>query len=118
MRKRLILAAALALLFAVLTNSALASADAPETEYDAGDGSAVQGTLLEALENVADDGTIKLLQNIELKCGDFNISERKTVTILGEGHTIDLKNGSLSLGGSFVLNLGADDYENTLVIKS
>ena len=118
MRKRLILAAALALLFAVLTNSALASADAPETEYDAGGGSAVQGTLLEALEKVADNGTIKLLQNIELTCGVFNISERKTVTILGEGHTIDLKNGSLSLGGSFVLNLGADDYENTLVIKS
>ena len=118
MRKRLILAAALALLFAVLTNSALASADAPETVYDAGGGSAERGTLLEALENVADNGTIKLLQNIELKCGDFNISERKTVTILGEGHTIDLKNGSLSLGGSFVLNLGADDYENTLVIKS
>ena len=118
MRKRLILAAALALLFAALTNSALASADAPETVYDAGDGSAVQGTLLEALENVADNGTIKLLQNIELTCGDFNISESKTVTILGEGHTIDLKNGSLSLGGSFVLNLGAYDYENTLVIKS
>ena len=118
MRKRLILAAALALLFAVLTNSALASADAPETVYDAGGGSAVQGTLLEALENVADNGTIKLLQNIELKCGVFNISESKTVTILGEGHTIDLKDGSLSLGGSFVLNLGADDYENTLVIKS
>ena len=118
MRKRLILAAALALLFAVLTNSALASADAPETEYDTGGGSAAQGTLLEALEKVADNGTIKLLQNIELRCGDFNISESKTVTILGEGHTIDLKNGSLSLGDSFVLNLGADDYENTLVIKS
>ncbi len=118
MRKRLILAAALALLFAVLTNSALASADAPETVYDAGDGSAVQGTLLEALEKVADNGTIKLLQNIELTCGVFNISKSKTVTILGEGHTIDLKDGSLSLGGSFVLNLGAYDYENTLVIKS
>ena len=118
MRKRLILAAALALLFAVLTNSALASADSPETVYDAVGGSAERGTLREALENVADNGTIRLLQNIELTCGDFNISESKTVTILGEGHTIDLKNGSLSLGGSFVLNLGADDYENTLVIKS
>lgn len=52
MRKRLILAAALALLFAVLTNSALASADAPETEYDTGGGSAERGTLLEALETL------------------------------------------------------------------
>lgn len=91
-----------------------------EAEYETAQGVWNKGSFIQAIEEVCSGGKIKLLKDISL--GGSNGSairiEGKELSILGEGRTICLKNGSITLGSNGVLNLGEEGYGNGLKIYS
>ena len=105
------------LLFTSLSAGALASS-LPEADvkYQVSSDSWEQGSLSDAAAGVMDGGSIILLRDADV-AGEIKFTGNKTITLLGEGHTLSLKH-SISVSGQTVLNLGAADYTHTLTIKS
>ncbi|MGI6026270.1 MAG: hypothetical protein ACOX7G_04805 [Candidatus Scatomorpha sp.] len=104
----------LMLVFAVLTTGVMASsAPAADAEYETASGWET-GSIAEAFSEVKDGGSIKLLGNVKLNSG-LTLDSGKTIRLLGEGHSLAVSN-SLSLSNGTVLELGANDYGETLVI--
>ena len=89
----------------------------PEATYTTSTGSAEEGSFLEAIANVADGGTITLLRDVAVDVKDAQPIS-KGFTLLGEGHEVNITNGSLVLNGNAVVKLGAADYAGTLKIFS
>lgn len=91
-----------------------------EAEYETKPGVWESGSLIQAVENVYSGGKIKLLMDVSVEGrGDFALRiEGKALSILGEGHKICLKNGSISVGNGGALNLGEEGYGNGLTLYS
>lgn len=87
-----------------------------EATYTTSDGDK-KGSFLEAIANVADGGTITLLRDVAVDVKDAQPIS-KGFTLLGEGHEVNITNGSLVLNGNAVVKLGAADYAGTLKIFS
>lgn len=60
--------------------------------------------------------TVKLEDNITIS-SDLSVNQGK-LTILGQEHTLSFNNGSLIIGGSATVNLGAEDGSDTLILTS
>ena len=60
--------------------------------------------------------TVKLENNITIS-SDLSVNQGK-LTILGQEHTLSFNNGSLIIGGSATVNLGAEDGSDTLILTS
>ena len=104
----------LAILLAAMSVTALASG-APEAdaEYETASGWET-GSIADAFSKVKDGGSIKLLGDVKLSSG-LTLDSGKTIRLLGEGHSLAVSN-SISLSNGTVLELGANDYGETLVI--
>ena len=91
-----------------------------EAEYETAPGVWESGSLIQAVENVYSGGKIKLLMDVSVGgSGDFALRiQDKALSILGEGHKICLKNGSISVGNGGALNLGEEGYGNGLTLYS
>ena len=75
--------------------SALLTDSNAEVLYETGDGQWHTGTLAEAFDEV-DGGTIKLLRDITVNNNNNTaFLLNKTVTLLGENHSICLERGSI-----------------------
>ena len=115
MKKRLLSSLlAMCLLVGLLPSVALAAED--EAEYTTEAGATDVGSFADAVANVNDGGTITLRSDVETT-GQIDLSG-KSVTLLGEGHTITLANKGIVLGSGAVLHLGQEDYTETLTICS
>lgn len=88
-----------------------------EATYTTSTGSAEEGSFLEAIENVADGGTITLLKNIEVD-GTVTSPISMSFTLLGGGYEVKITNGSIIIAGSAVVYLGRVDYSEALKIYS
>ena len=83
-----------------------------------------QEDFLKAVEeiNAADTGSflIRLQADITFEAAETKLVFKKnTVTILGEGHTLTMGDGSsMAVSGTAVMNLGASDYTATLALTS
>ena len=89
----------------------------PEATYTTSTGSAEEGSFLEAIENVADGGTITLLKNIEVD-GTVTSPISMSFTLLGGGYEVKITRGSIRINGSAVVYLGRADYSKALKIYS
>ena len=87
-----------------------------EATYTTSDGTA-EGSFLDAIANVADDGTITLLKDIEVD-GTVTSPISKSFTLLGGGYEVKITNGSIRINSSAVVCLGRADYSKTLKIYS
>lgn len=88
-----------------------------EATYTTSTGSAEEGSFLEAIENVADGGTITLLKNIEVD-GTVTSPISMSFTLLGGGYEVKITRGSIRINGSAVVYLGRADYSKALKIYS
>ena len=80
----------------VLSDTVLPAEEA-DAVYQTADGMWVTGSVTEAVNQVMDGGTIKLLRDVTVNHND-NVAlliQDKEVTILGEGHTLCLERGVL-----------------------
>ena len=104
----------LAILLAAMSVTALASG-APEAdaEYETASGWET-GSIADAFSKVKDGGSIKLLGDVKLNSG-LTLDSGNTIRLLGEGHSLAVSD-SISLFNGTVLELGANDYGETLVI--
>lgn len=78
----------------VLSDTVLPAEEA-DAAYQTADGMWVTGSVTEAVNQVMDGGTIKLLRDVAVNHND-NVAlliQDKEVTILGEGHTLCLERG-------------------------
>ena len=119
-RKIGILLAVLICLSAWMGVGAFAS-ESPEVTYETAEGKWAEGSFVEAAAGVMDGGEIKLLRDVELTVRDYedwNLTGDKEITLLGEDFSICLPGKEIVVGGSVVLNLGAEGYDKTLTIYS
>lgn len=103
----------------VLSDTVLPAEEA-DAAYQTADGMWVTGSVTEAVNQVMDGGTIKLLRDVTVNHND-NVAlliQDKEVTILGEGHTLCLERGSLTLRETGRLHLGQPGYRESLTITS
>ena len=100
-------------LAALLSSPALTAKK--EARYTTEDGAMAEGSFSKAVANVGDGGIIILQANVKTNA-ELRISG-KTVTLLGEGHRVNLKS-SIILQGDAVLYLGRENYKKTLTIWS
>ena len=93
------------------------AASAEETVYTAATQEALFAAVEEVNSGAADYAVIRLADDIQVT-KSMTITAG-TVTIIGEGHTVSLQNGSIGLTGNLlVLNLGRPDSRETLDITS
>lgn len=92
------------------------AASAEETVYTAATQEALFAAVEEVNSGAADYAVIRLADDIQVT-KSMTITAG-TVTIIGEGHTVSLQNGSIGLTGNAVLNLGRPDSRETLDITS
>ncbi len=91
-----------------------------EAEYETAPGVWESGSFIQAVESACSGGKIKLLKDVSVE-GSGGTALRiqdKALNILGEGHKICLKNGSISVGNGGALNLGEEGYGNGLTLYS
>lgn len=103
----------------VLSDTVLPAEEA-DAAYQTADGMWVTGSVTEAVDQVRDGGTIKLLRDVTVNHND-NVAlllQDKEVTIQGEGHTLCLERGSLTLRETGRLHLGQPGYRESLTITS
>ena len=103
----------------VLSDTVLPAEEA-DAAYQTADGMWMTGSVTEAVNQVMDGGTIKLLRDVTVNHND-NVAlliQDKEVTILGEGHTLCLERGSLTLRETGRLHLGQPGYRESLTITS
>lgn len=103
----------------VLSDTVLPAEEA-DAVYQTADGMWVTGSVTEAVNQVMDGGTIKLLRDVTVNHND-NVAlliQDKEVTIQGEGHTLCLERGSLTLRETGRLHLGQPGYRESLTITS
>lgn len=96
----------------VLSDTVLPAEEA-DAVYQTADGMWMTGSVTEAVNQVMDGGTIKLLRDVTVNHND-NVAlliQDKEVTILGEGHTLCLERGSLTLRETGRLHLASRDTE-------
>lgn len=79
------------------------AASAEETVYTAATQEALFAAVEEVNSGAADYAVIRLADDIQVT-KSMTITAG-TVTIIGEGHTVSLQNGSIGLTGNAVLNL-------------
>lgn len=103
----------------VLSDTVIPTEEA-DAAYQTADGMWMTGSVTEAVNQVMDGGTIKLLRDVTVNHND-NVAlliQDKEVTILGEGHTLCLERGSLTLRETGRLHLGQPGYRESLTITS
>lgn len=91
-----------------------------EAAYTTEEGTEKTGTLSEAFQQAASDGTVRLLRDISVT-GECSVTGKK-ITLLGEDHVITLEEGgashSIFVQNDGVLCLGQEGYEKTLTVIS
>lgn len=103
----------------VLSDTVIPAEEA-DAAYQTADGMWMTGSVTEAVNQVMDGGTIKLLRDVTVNHND-NVAlliQDKEVTIQGEGHTLCLERGSLTLRETGRLHLGQPGYRESLTIIS
>lgn len=96
-----------AMVLSILPTSAFARDNLAEATYTSDEGELVESTLVDAFQNVCNEGTVTLLRDVELT--ETISLENKAVTLLGNGHTVTLAQyKNVSLSGTAILCLGAE----------